>query len=434
MSDVDLNALNGNFKEAYADKIKDNVPNYAYVLKETELKKGVKLLGDKYNMPVKVQSGQGYTYNTDGSVFTLNSPVALQLENATVQSFTLVRQDNISWTAISRSANVNAFTRAMDLTIDDMTKGAGFRLENSYLHGQRGLGNISGVTHVSTTQDTVQLTPASWASGIWFSALNAQVQIYDTSGNLVSSGADSVFTVVSLSVANTTITVNGTTTGITALEAATFTTTGGNVYFNGSMGATVSPGTVLSVEGTGLLNIFSNTGTLFGINSGTFPQWTGNTYSAASGPLTFGKLEAAACLPGDRGLAGEDLDVLVPLRSFKDVLTEQAAARRYGDVKGKKMDNGADTLEFYSPTGTMDIIPHPLMKAGEAVLYPSDNLFRIGSSDLTFQLPGQDEGTYIMSAPISGKAGYFTSIFADNTIASDTPGHGCLITGVVPRT
>lgn len=399
-------------------------------MKETELKKGVKLLGDKYNMPVKVQSGQGYTYNTDGSVFQLNSPVALQLENATIQSFTLVRQDNISWTAISRSANVNAFTRAMDLTIDDMTKGAGFRLECDYLHGQRGLGVVSGQTNIDTTDATVQITSATWASGIWFSALGAQIQLYQTNGTLVSSGADSVFTVTGLSVANTTITVSGTTTGITALTSATFTGAGGNIYFNGA----ATSGLSTFVEGIGLLNIFSNTGTLFGINSGIYPQWTGNTYSAASGPLTFGKLEAAACLPGDRGLAGEDMTVLVPLRSFKDVLTEQAAARRYGDVKGKKMDNGAEVLEFYSPTGTMDIIPHPLMKAGEAVLYPSDNLFRIGSSDLTFQLPGQDEGTYIMSAPISGQAGYFTSIFADNTIASDTPGHGCLITGVVPRT
>ena len=48
MSNVDLNALNGNFKEAYADKIQDNVPNYAYLLKHTTLKKGAKLLGRTY--------------------------------------------------------------------------------------------------------------------------------------------------------------------------------------------------------------------------------------------------------------------------------------------------------------------------------------------------------------------------------------------------
>jgi hypothetical protein len=48
MSNVDLNALNGNFKESYADKIKDNVPNYAYLLKHTTLKKGAKLLGRTY--------------------------------------------------------------------------------------------------------------------------------------------------------------------------------------------------------------------------------------------------------------------------------------------------------------------------------------------------------------------------------------------------
>ena len=429
MSDVDLNALNGNFKEAYADKIKDNVPNYAYLLKHTTLKKGAKLLGDKYNMPVKVYSGQGYTYNADGSVFTLVTPQALQIENATVSAFSLVRQDNIGWTAISRSAGVNAFTRVMDLTIDDMTEGSGFRLECNYLYGQRGLGATSSSSNVDSTHTTVTLTSASWASGIWYSALQGQVNFYriDT-GNLVSSGADSVFTVTGLSSTNYTLTITGTSTGISALDTA-IAANSCNIVFYGSFGAN----NTTYVEGTGVFNIFSNTGTLFGLSGVTWPTWTGNTYSAASGPLTFGKLEKAITLPGDRGLAGKDSDVFLSLTSFADVLTEQAAARRYGDVKSKKMDNGAEVLEFYSPSGTMNLMPHPIVKRGDALLMPTDEVFRIGSSDLTFQLPGQEEGTYIMSAPIAGKAGYFTSIYADNTIASDVPSHGCYINNIVPR-
>ena len=429
MSDVDLNALNGNFKEAYADKIKDNVPNYAYLLKHTTLKKGAKLLGDKYNMPVKVYSGQGYTYNADGTVFSLVTPQALQIENATVSAFSLVRQDNIGWTAISRSAGVNAFTRVMDLTIDDMTEGAGFRLECNYLYGQKGIGQTSSSSNVDTTHTTLTFTAAAWASGIWYSALNAQINFYRTdTGALVSSGADSVFTVTGLNSTSYTLTVSGSTTGITALDIAAAASTL-NVTFNGSFGAN----NTTYVEGTGIMNIFSNTGTLFGLSGVTWPTWTGNSYSAASGPVTFGKLEKAITLPGDRGLAGKDCTVFLPLTSFSDVLTEQAAARRYGDVKSKKMDNGADVLEFYSPSGTMDLMPHPLMKRGDALIFPTDEVFRIGSSDLTFQLPGQEEGTYIMSAPISGKAGYFTSIYADNCIASDVPSHGCVITSIVPR-
>ncbi len=173
-------------------------------------------------------------------------------------------------------------------------------------------------------------------------------------------------------------------------------------------------------------------GTLFSINSVTWPLWQGNTYDAGSAPLSFGKLQKAITLPGDKGLMGEECTVLVPLTSFSDLLTEQAAARRYGDVKGKKMDNGADALEFYSPSGTMTIVPHPLMKRGEALLYPTDSITRIGSSELTFQLPGTSTDSYLQ-VPLGDFAGYQVRIWADNTVFAETPSHMCVITGIVPR-
>jgi hypothetical protein len=427
MSDVDLSALNGDFKQAYQDKIKDLVPNYAYILKNTTVEKGMKQLGDKFNAPVKVQSGQGYTYNTDGSAFALNAAIGLQMENALVPAFSLIRRDNISYTAISRSAGKNSFGKAVDITLNDMTEGAGFRLECTYLHGSRGIGVTSSTSAVSSTQTTVQLTAASWATGIWASSIGAQVQFYVVAGGaLVSSGADSVFQVVGMNFTSFTITVNGTTTGSTALVAASGTPL--NVAFNGAFGSTfASP-----VEGVGLITIASNMGTLFSINSVTWPLWQGNTYDAGTAPLSFGKLQKAITLPGDKGLMGEECTVLVPLTSFSDLLTEQAAARRYGDVKGKKMDNGADALEFYSPSGTMTIVPHPLMKRGEALLYPTDSITRIGSSELTFQLPGTSTDSYLQ-VPLGDFAGYQVRIWADNTVFAETPSHMCLITNIVPR-
>ncbi len=427
MSDVDLSALQGDFKQAYQDKIKDLVPNYAYILKHTTVEKGMKQLGDKFNAPVKVQSGQGYTYNSDGTAFALNSARALQMENAIVPAFSLLRRDNISYTAISRSAGKNSFGKAVDITLNDMTEGAGFRLETTYLHGQQGLGVSSSSANVDTTHTVVQLTAATWATGIWASALNAQVQFFVvSSGALVSSGADSVFVVTACDFINYTITVSGTTTGIAALDTAASAPL--NVYFNGA--ATNSSTTW--IEGVGLFKIAGNTGSLFSIDAATFPLWQGNTYSAASAPLSFGKLQKAITLPGDKGLMGEDCTTLVPLTSFSDLLTEQAAARRYGDVKSKKMDNGADALSFYSPSGTMEIVPHPLVKRGQAVIYPTDSISRIGSSDLTFQLPGTSTDSYLQ-VPLADSAGYQVRIWADNTLFAETPSHMCVISSVVPR-
>ncbi len=427
MSDVDLGALNGDFKQAYQDKIKDLVPNYAYVLKNTSVEKGMKQLGDKFNAPVKVQSGQGYTYNTDGSAFALNSAIALQMENALVPAFSLIRRDNISYTAISRSAGKNSFGKAVDITLNDMTEGAGFRLECTYLHGQQGIGDTTDVDMVDGTTSTVTLSAATWATGIWASALGAQIQFFVvSSGALVSSGADSVFTVKSVDFTNFTVTVTGTSGGSTTLQGEDATPL--RIFFNGAATNALTTWT----EGVGLMKIASNTGTLFSIDSTLFPLWQGNTYDAGAAPLSFGKLQKAITLPGDKGLMGEDCTVLVPLTTFSDLLTEQAAARRYGDVKSKKMDNGADALEFYSPSGTMEIVPHPLVKRGQAVIYPTDSITRIGSSDLTFQLPGTSTDSYLQ-VPLGDFAGYQVRIWADNTIFAETPSHMCYITNVVPR-
>lgn len=427
MSDVDMSALNGDFKQAYQDKIKDLVPNYAYILRNTSVEKGMKQLGDKFNAPVKVQSGQGYTYNTDGSAFALNSAIALQMENALVPAFSLIRRDNISYTAISRSAGKNSFGKAVDITLNDMTEGAGFRLECTYLHGQQGLGltTLAGVT--SSTVTLITISAATWATGIWASALGAQVQFFvSSSGALVSSGADSVFQVTGVDFTNYTISVTGTTGGSSTLAGET--TTPLKVFFNGA--ATNSSTTW--IEGVGLMKIASNTGSLFSIDAAVFPLWQGNTYDAGSAPLSFGKLQKAITLPGDKGLMGEDCTVLVPLTTFSDLLTEQAAARRYGDVKGKKFENGADGLEFYSPSGTMTIVPHPLIKRGQALIYPTDAITRIGSSELTFQLPGTSTDSYLQ-VPLGDYAGYQVRIWADNTVFCETPSHMCYITGVIPR-
>jgi hypothetical protein len=244
-------------------------------------------------------------------------------------------------------------------------------------------------------------------------------------GALISSGADSVFQVVGMDFTAYTLTVNGTTTGSTALVALA---TPANVAFNGAFGANFS----LPIEGVGLITIASNKGVLFSINSVTWPLWQGNIYDAGAAPLSFGKLQKAITLPGDKGLMGEECTVLVPLTSFSDLLTEQAAARRYGDVKGKKFDNGCDALEFYSPSGTMTIVPHPLMKRGEALLYPTDSITRIGSSELTFQLPGTSTDSYLQ-VPLGDFAGYQVRIWADNTVFAETPSHMCVITNIVPR-
>lgn len=426
MSDVDLTALNGNFKERYASKIKDLVPMQNWLIKNLpNVDKRVKMLGNLYHQPVKLSSGQGYTYNNDGTAFTFNTPRALKLDDAQVQGFELVRSDIISFNAISRSDNKDkAFSKAVDLTIDDMVTGISSRLEATYLHGQRGLGVADDSTNVDATHTSVVLTAASWAGGIWARNINAQVQFFN--GNtIVSSGADSIFVVEEVDSATYTLIVSGTATGITALDSA-LNSNDHDIYF---YGARTSAGA--NVEGVGLMKIASNSGSLFAIDAAAAGNslWLGNSYDAASGPLTFAKLQKAITLPVDKGL-DQDVTVLVSTASWADLVTDQAAARRYGDIRSKKMDNGAEVLEFLSSNGSMEIVPHPMVKRGQSVIFPLDSLSRVGSTDVTFNMPGTDENMFLR---VAGKAGYEAVVYSDNTLFCDTPSQTCYISGIVPN-
>ena len=423
MSDVDLTALNGNFKERYANKIKDLVPMQNWLIKNIpNVDKRVRVLGNLYHQPVKLSSGQGYTYNSDGTAFTFNTPRALKLDDAQVQGFELVRSDIISFNAISRSDNKDkAFSKAVDLTIDDMVTGISSRLEATLLHGRMGLGEADSSSNVDATHTTVTLTAASWAGGIWARNINAQIQFYTVAGDtLVSTGADSIFVVESVNSTSYTITVSGTATGITALDTA-LGIGNSNIFFYGAH----------NVEGVGLVKIASNTSTLFNIDASAAGNalWKGNIYSAASGPLTFSKLQKAITLPVDKGL-DQDVTVLVSTPSWSDLVTDQAAARRYGDVRSKKFDNGAEVLEFLSSNGTMEIVPHPMVKRGEAIIVPLDSLSRVGSTDITFNMPGTDENMFLR---VSGKAGYEAVVYSDNTLFSDCPSQSCYISDIVPN-
>ncbi len=422
MSDVDLTALNGNFKERYASKIKDLVPMQNWLIKNIpNVDKRVKMLGNLYHQPVKLSSGQGYTYNSDGTAFTFNTPRALKLDDAQVQGFELVRSDIISFNAISRSDNKDkAFSKAVDLTIDDMVTGMSSRLEATLLHGGQGIGIADSSANINTTHTSVVLTAASWAGGIWARNINAQVSLFRT-GTATAAATTNVFVVEEVDSATYTIILSGTaTTGIGELDT-TLASFDCDIFFYGAR----------TVEGTGLMKIASNAGDLFSIDASAAGNslWLGNTYSAASGPLTFAKLQKAITLPVDKGL-DQDVTVLVSTPSWADLVTDQAAARRYGDIRSKKMDNGAEVLEFLSSNGSMEIVPHPMVKRGQAVIVPLDSLSRVGSTDVTFNMPGTDENMFLR---VAGKAGYEAVVYSDNTLFCDTPSQACYISGIVPN-
>lgn len=421
MSNVDIAALNGNFKETYADKMEDLVPEFAKLLKTVTFQKGAKQLGNLYHQPVKLASGQGYTYNSDGSAFNTNSAVALVMKDAQVSGFELLRTDLISYGAISRSGGKNAFGRAVDMTIDDMVKGMTHRIEAALLYGGSGLATTASSVNTNATKTVVTMTAASWAGGIWAPLTNARINFYkDSDGTLVSSSADAVFVVSAVDHANKKLTITGTSTGITALDLA-ITAGACTVHFQGAKG----------VESTGLKAILSNAGTLFGVDGAAYSQWAGNTYSAANAPLTFGKIQKAVALAADKGLAA-DVDCFVSTPAWADLMNDLSAVRSLDQSYSKtKLENGSEAIEFYSANGKIRVIPHSMVKRGDAFIVEPESLSRIGSTDVSFTLPGGQEEYLRVAA--NGAAGYEVRVYSDQALFCDAPSHGVYISGIVPN-
>ncbi len=413
MAAVDFSALSGDFKEAYASKIADNIIDSNIVTRMTEFQKGEKALGNYFNIPVKVKANTGATYNNDGSAFTILAARPMLLANAQIRGSEILIPAPISYGAVTRSAGKNAFGRAVDLTVDDLRKSMRKRVELGLLYGQLGLGTSNAGVATSATVETLTISDATWAAGIWSGLTGVGLNFY-SSGVLVSTGDDAIFTLTSVDMANKAIVVTGTSTGCTALHTARATAV---AFFQGSA----------LVEMKGLQTLISNTGSLFGIDAATYELWQGNTYSAASAQLTFEKAQDAAALAVGRGCE-EELTLLVSVKTYAKMNSELAGARVLDSSYNKsKGENGVEAIEFYGANGKIKVVAHPYMKESLAMLVPMDHIYRIGSTEPTFQpVPGTD-----MVFHQSTTAGVEVRVYTDQACITDAPSWCVLINNIV---
>jgi len=377
----------GDFKERYNTKgIQDAIPESRVILKNVEFDKAT-LVGNAFHTPVILSDEAGFTYaaNNAGN-YALNGPVSLNVPDAQVRPAQITLVSQIAYDALSQSLGSGAaFLSATKLITKRMIDSMSKRVELAALYGGVGLGKtaLTGSSQTSSTIEVVAFTQQTWSDGIWAGTVNNQVQFYN-GASLVSSGADSVFTISAVNPTLRTLTVTGSTTGIAALHALVVTTpTTLDIYFNSAYGN----------EMTGIDKILTNVGTLFNISAATYDLWKSNVIDNANGKLTFLALQNAVATAVGRGLDTE-VDVLVNPKVWANLVTSQSGARRFdSSYKKTQMENGAEKLTFYSQNGTMNITPSLYVKEGDCFILPFSTYQRIGSMDIEFmpQVMGSDE-------------------------------------------
>jgi hypothetical protein len=400
-----IDTLNGMFKEVYADKIENLIPDGVKLYNMIPFNKESKALGNLYHQPVVLGLEHGITYGgPNGDAFALNSSIAGQMKDAQVQGFEMILRSVLSVGAASRSLNSNAsFEKATKHLVANMLRSIARRMEVQLLYGKRGNGTVDG--NVSG-DEIIDITDATWAPGIWSGAETMLVDIYQSD-------------LTSLRVANLEIaSVSFDDRSITLTVGADGVVLDGDViFYKGANGN----------EFDGVDSIIRNTGTLFNISASSFNLWQGNVSANGGTPraLSFAVITRAITRLVEKGLGDQEVMVLINPLQFDVLLAEQDAKRMYdSSYSDSKATAGHKEIMFYSQNGAIKIVSSIYVKAGSAYVLCMDEFMRVGSSDITFKQPGF-EGEFFRL--LNDSNGYELRAYTDQALFCTAPGRNSVI-------
>lgn len=392
-------------KEVYADSLQSLIPDGVRVLKMIKFSAGEKEIGDKYVQPLALTHEHGFTVGS--GAFSLNNSIAASYAEAQVEGKNLLLRTAVSYDAMSKASNSKkAFMKWSEQVIGNMTASFTKRLEVLHIYGGTSIGKVesengAGVLTIST---------ASWASGIWAGAEGVELEAFTA----LTAGTQhaATLTVTAVNLVTRVITVTSSAT-VADVDAADF------LFFKGFRGS----------EMNGLDKIITNTGSLYNINATDYALWAGNSYSAASGALSFAKIQAAVALGVSKGL-DEKVVILVSPASYSNLNTDLSAFRSadssYNAGKGK---NGYEAICFYGLCGEIEIVPSIFIKEGEAFCFPISKFKRLGSSDVTMRMPGMNDEQLMLQLPAN--AGFELRLYYDGNLFCERPAHCTKITAIV---
>jgi hypothetical protein len=426
-------AAAGLLKQAYADEaITKVVPASSIIQEEVDFVPDAQREGAQFNAPVLLSLPSGFTYGAGFASYQSIIPSNVQYAFLTGSNINL--RDGIANDLISRAmSDKNSFMTASKYVMMALQKSMRKELELNLLYGSTGLGQVSAYTNVGTTTTTLYFSFASWAPAIWSGLENCVLNFFNAGAQLGGS-----FTIVSVTIAQQNpnyggqITVTGTSGDITALQNAI-----GHAYSSG----TDTPGTAVDAymntsfgnQMVGIKGILGATGTLFGLNTASYSVWQPNTFAVGGVALSIGKVLDAGALAVARGAEDETLDVLVNPTSYANLIVEASSARRLdGSWKKDTLANGARYIEYYGPNGKMRVIAHPFVKQGEGFILPLEDCKRIGSTDITFDLPGFAGPALYLPSPTN--TGVEVRVFTSQALFFAKPSHGVIMTGITPST
>lgn len=372
----------GFLKTNYARKVVNTIPEDLVMQRDCPFGEA-EHIGEQYQQSVITKLEQGGTYSRGGQgAFALNTPVAGAIEKALVDGSQFVLTSGIDYETLSKAlANGKlAYGSSGDMLMKNMAQSARKRLEIDLWIGQstKGLGEISAVA----TND-VTFTAATWCPSYWIGMEDAVCEFFNAALG-VNRGTASV---VSVNIATRTVTFTTLPGGVIATDIVFYKDQREAAAWNSLLGLVAMAGT--------------SAGNLFNI-AVTKSIWGPNQYNVG-GAMSFAVCQDALVTSAYKGLMG-GATLYLAVSSWNNLLTEQAALRRYGgEFDGRvELINGGTAISFQTMVGKLIIKPTIYLQDGYAVIVPNGSLVRVGSTDITFEVPGMNEPLLTVGGTTAG--------------------------------
>jgi hypothetical protein len=416
MAGTTVTDISGLLKRVYDSSVKDVRPTCAILQRRHDFDTA-KRVGESYQITVALSPPNGFTYvGSAGNIATLKAARTMVLKQASLTPVEIDLREQVAYAVMSRAAEQGegAVKQFLSELMPSMQSSSANRIEGSMLHGGRNYGIVESVTDEGSNVAKVVFTAATWAPGLFWA--------YGPNSTWDSSTAGTV--------ANTAALVL---TQVNSKERYI------RVTYTGAIGTQINVGDLWQPEGaqtavstfndmSGYCAQASNTtGTSLGLSGTTYTNWQGNTEDIG-GPISHQILEDKLAYLRDRG-ADAKLTAYISNRGFSALVSELAQLRNfdasYEQAKGK---TGVRAISYFSAdVGEVEIIPHPFMKWGEALILPDAECKRVGSSDITMEVPGMSEKFFQF---VNGSNAVEFGTFTDQACALKKPNHSFLITGI----
>ena len=390
---IDVTQVSQAFKERYKDGFIKASPVIKQLQTDFPFDDGGQP-GVKYSEAIRMTDEQGVTASLAGEDVTLNDPVALKMEKASFLGNKIEFRSRVSIEAVKRAlSSPQAMAETLFVRQESMRDSHMVHKEWTLMNGGQSIGEIDtgGIAAgASAVQKVITFTAESWCPTWWARAMNMKFDIYDED----SEDLDDTSTKRNTSSATAHYRVDD---WDPDARTVTFTASAAGDWTNVVAGDRLWRYGFFLKESYGMARIAKDqTGSIFlqaPEGSSTIPvygQWKG-ILDSNGGIFTMERVLRKVSDIADRSEDEMALTLRVPPRQYHGLNIELAASRYFDGSYQRKATNGFQSIEFYSPNGTVILKPYKYLKWGQALLTDDSCFSRRGVSDTTTVFEGSGE-------------------------------------------